>query len=96
MLDPSVVDVVVGRFAWQRQLIDEAVRCSTGEVDLPVVRPAGLVLLKLHAGSARDAWDARALLEAADDKQPLIGEIERLLPALPAESRRLWERVRSE
>jgi uncharacterized protein (DUF2267 family) len=50
----------------------------------------------LHAGGARDAWDVRASLEAVDDEHLLTEEIERLLPALPAESRRLWERIRGE
>jgi uncharacterized protein (DUF2267 family) len=43
-----------------------------------------------------DAWDVRAILEAVDDEHLLTEEIERLLPALPAESRRLWERIRGE
>jgi hypothetical protein len=61
----EIVDVVVGRHAWEREIIESAEPLSLGELTVPVVRPAGLVLLKLHAGGAKDAWDIRALLEAS-------------------------------
>jgi hypothetical protein len=92
----SVVDVVVGRYVWQRELIDAAVRRSIGELDLPVVQPAGLVLLKLHAGGPKDAWDIRALLEIADDRSQLVAEVERVLPRLPSDARHLWTRIKAD
>jgi hypothetical protein len=92
----SVVDVVVGRYVWQRELIEGAVRRSIGELDLPVAQPAGLVLLKLHAGGPKDAWDIRALLEIADDRSALVADVERILPRLPADARQLWSRIKAD
>lgn len=92
----SVVDVVVGRYVWQSELIEAAVRRSIGELDLLVVQPAGLVLLKLHAGGPKDAWDIRALLEIADDRSALVADVERTLPRLPADARQLWSRIKDD
>jgi hypothetical protein len=92
----SVVDVVVGRYAWQRELIEAAVRRSIGELELPVVQPAGLVLLKLHAGGPKDAWDIRSLIEVAEDRTALLAEVERSLPRLPADARHLWGRIKAD
>lgn len=92
----TVVDVVIGRYVWQRELIEGAVRRSIGELELPVIEPAGLVLLKLHAGGPKDAWDICALLEIASDRPALVAEIERLLPRLPADARQLWSRIKAD
>lgn len=92
----QVVDVVVGRYAWESEQVTVAVRRSIGELELPVLQPAGLVLLKLHAGGPKDAWDVQALLEIAEDRSTLIAEVERTLPRLPADARRLWSRIRAD
>jgi len=86
------VDVVVGKFKWQRKVLDQAIHKTTPQGDLPVVRAADLVLLKLYAGSAQDAWDIQQLLEG-EDRDELISEVERLLPELPAEAAKLWRRI---
>jgi hypothetical protein len=91
--DGTVVDVVVGRYAWQRDQIAAAVVRSIGEIAVPVVEPAGLVLLKLHAGGPKDAWDVQSLLEIADDPAGLAAEVERTLPQLPPDARALWARI---
>jgi hypothetical protein len=93
---PEVVDVVVGRFAWQREVIDRAAPASVAGVDMPVAGAAGIVLLKLYAGGPKDAWDVRSLLEAHADPVALTAEVEGLLPRLDAESRRLWTRIVTE
>ena len=80
------VDVVVGRYAWQREVAGHAVR---------VVALEGLVLLKLYAGGPRDAWDVQLLLEVISEASAVIEGVERTLPRLPAESRELWDRIRS-
>lgn len=92
----DIVDVVVGRDAWQREIIEAAEPLSLGDVSLPVVRPAGLVLLKLHAGGPKDAWDIRALLDVVDDAAAVQAEVERMIPRLPADARRLWSRLCAE
>ena len=61
---------------------------------MPVARPAGLVLLKLYAGGPKDAWDIRALLEVSDHGAVVEAEVERVVPRLPADARRLWSRLR--
>jgi hypothetical protein len=92
----QIVDVVVGRDAWQQEIIEAADPVSLGDLSVPVARSAGLVLLKLHAGGPKDAWDIRALLEASDDAGAVQNEVERILPRLPADARRLWSRLRAE
>jgi hypothetical protein len=51
----EIVDIVIGRFEWQREIVEGAQQPSVGELSLPVASPAGLILLKLHAGGPRDA-----------------------------------------
>lgn len=92
----EIVDVIVGRDAWQREIIDAAEPLSLGDLSVPVVRPAGLVLLKLHAGGPKDAWDIRALLESSDEASAVQAEVERMLPRLPADATHLWGRLRAE
>lgn len=92
----EVVDVVLGRYDWQREIVDSSPPNWLGDVHVPVASPSGLVLLKLYAGGPKDAWDIRSLLEVADDAEALVREVEALLPRLPADARRLWSRLRSE
>jgi hypothetical protein len=92
----EIVDVVVGRHAWQRDIIEAAEPLSLGEVRLRVARPAALVLLKLDAGGPKDGWDIRALLEVSPDPEAVRVEVEAVLPRLSADARRLWVRLRSE
>lgn len=90
------VDVVVGRHAWQREIIESARRVSIGKIALAVARPAGLILLKVHAGGPRDAWDIHALLECVDQVDAVKAEVDRLASGLPAECVALWKRLRDE
>lgn len=89
----DIVDVVVGRYAWQREIIETAERLSLGQLSVKVARAAGLVLLKLHAGGPKDAWDIRALLEVSDNAAALSAEVERTIPRLPADAQLLWSRL---
>jgi predicted nucleotidyltransferase len=91
--DP-IVDVVVGRHAWQQEIIDAAETVPIGETVVKVARPAGLELLKLHAGGSKDAWDVRALLESHEQAGAIRAEVDRMVSRLPAECLRLWERLR--
>jgi hypothetical protein len=54
------------------------------------------VLLKLHAGGPKDAWDIRALLEVSDDAAAVQAEVERTIARLPEDARLLWARLRAE
>lgn len=90
------VDVVVGRYAWQADIIESAEPMSIGEVTVKVARPAGLVLLKLYAGGPKDAWDVRSLLESHERADDIKSEVDRSLSRLPAECARLWKRILDE
>ncbi len=80
------VDLIVGRFEWQRRAVERARLLSTGA---RVVLPRDLVLLKLYAGGTQDVWDVRQLLNALTDV-PLASEVEADLSDLPPAARELW------
>jgi hypothetical protein len=92
----EIVDVIVGRHSWQREIIDAAEPLSLGDVQVKVATPAAIVLLKLDAGGPKDAWDIRALLEVSPHPEEVQSEVEAFLPRLSADARRLWARLRSE
>ena len=54
------------------------------------------VLLKLHAGGPKDAWDIRSLLESETAPGVIRAEVDRVVPRLSAESRHLWEKLRAD
>jgi len=89
----SVVDVVVGRYEWQNEIVRSSEPSPIDDVEIPVVRPAGLVVLKLFAGGPKDAWDVTALAEAREDWPRIRGEVDSSIDRLPADSRRLWARL---
>jgi hypothetical protein len=88
------VDLVVGKFRWQTAIVGRAIPTVIEGRALPVVTAPDLVLLKLHAGGAKDAWDIGELLVDADDD--LIGAVEARLDDLPDDARTLWQRLRTE
>jgi len=85
------MDVVVGKFKWQRAILDRAV-LMPAESLIPVVRAADLILLKLYAGGAQDAWDIQQLLDG-DDRDELVAEVEKFLPELPSDAAKLWRKI---
>lgn len=89
----SPVDLVVGRPGWQAQVLQRARRTPIDDAQLPVAARADLVLLKLYAGGPQDAWDVEQLLAGAD-RERVSRDVEAGLPALPAEARALWARIR--
>jgi hypothetical protein len=82
------VDLVLGKYTWQREILERA-RPMGEEADLPVIRAADLILLKLFAGGPQDAWDIQQLL-LAEDREELIAEVEQNLPRLPPRCASLW------
>jgi hypothetical protein len=91
--DGSPVDVIVGRSAWQSGVLARARPATVDDVVVPVAQAADLVLLKLFAGGPQDLWDVTQLL-GGDDATKIVMDVEHRLPALPAESARLWAQVR--
>lgn len=86
------VDVVVGKFTWQRKMLERTHRAIFEGAELPVIGPADLILLKLYAGGLQDAWDIQQLLEGPD-REELIAEVESRLADLSKEAHVLWRRI---
>jgi predicted nucleotidyltransferase len=86
------LDVVVGKHLWQRRAIERAETAIFMGVEVPVLRGADLILLKLYAGGPQDAWDIQQLL-MGPERASLIEEVEKDLPDLPTRASRLWRRV---
>jgi predicted nucleotidyltransferase len=87
------VDVVVGRYSWQREILDRAQAVDYAGDSIPLASMADLILLKLFAGSPQDLWDARQLLLVTEDSATVRREVEERLSVLPEASRRSWASV---
>lgn len=87
------VDVVVGRPGWQAGVPERAAAVSLGGRTIPVATPSDLVLLKLYAGSGRDAWDVDQLLDASADERALRAAVEAQLGWLPPDAAALWKAI---
>jgi len=90
--DAATLDVVVGKSRWQGDILARAHAARVEDTSVPVAGRADLILLKLYAGGHQDAWDIEQLL-CGPERQALLAAVERELPALPEESRRLWARI---
>ena len=88
----AMLDIIVGRSAWQARVLEHASPSKIEEVSVPVATAADLVLLKLYAGGPQDAWDVEQLL-AGPDRSALVAEVDAALATLPEDSRRLWARI---
>ena len=89
----AVLDLILGRSAWQRSVLERAQPRRIGEVEVPVATASDLVLLKLYAGGPQDGWDIHQLLDA---EPTLAGVVEPLVAELPRESVAFWQRIRRE
>jgi len=92
----EIVDVVVGRYRWQEEIIRVAEVTSIGEFAVKVARPSGLVLLKLYAGGPQDMWDIHALLASHELADAIKVEVNGKVAQLPEDCRELWRGVRDE
>lgn len=89
--EDRVVDVIVGRHAWQSRLLEESTLVQTTEGSIRVVSAAGLVLLKLYAGGPQDIWDVEQLRQLHG--VALDAEVESRVPVLPPAARETWRRI---
>lgn len=87
------VDVVVGKYKFQKAAVERAERLDFGGTELPVATRTDLVLMKLFAGGGLDVRDIHDML-AAD--RTVAAEVDRLVVDLPDDAQRLWEQIRSE
>jgi hypothetical protein len=88
------IDVVVGRGSWQAEAVEAAPRIILAGIEVPVVGPVDLILLKLYAGGSQDLWDIEQLL-ATGDRPALVAGVDARLECLPVAARRLWTRIRA-
>lgn len=86
------VDVVVGKYKWQQEVVARAERVP-GDLN-PVARASDLILLKLFSGGPQDRADILGLLRALD-RAALIAEVELHLHRLPPDARALWNEIRA-
>jgi hypothetical protein len=90
--EAGCVEVVVGRGAWVRRVLERRMTLRVRRRALPVVDRADLVLLKLFAAGPQDLLDVRLLL-AVDETGELRQTVEARLPEVPAVVRRQWRRL---
>jgi hypothetical protein len=83
------VDVVIGKRPWHSGILDRRKTFSLGDLPVPVVEAADLVLLKLDAGGPQDRLDIQLLLRGPGG-EALRADVERRLAASPKPLRRAW------
>lgn len=89
------VDLVVGKYRWQEEILVRSERRTVAGIEIPVASLPDLVLLKLFAAGSQDAWDVEQLL-AGPDEAALRSAVESRLGPLPHHSREIWERITSQ
>jgi hypothetical protein len=87
--DGTDVDIVVGKWQWEADIIDRAETMSIGGLPLRVPRIGDLILLKLAAGGHLDVRDAGALLALAD-RETVVGEVEAHIADVCPDIRSTW------
>lgn len=87
------VDVVVGKYKWQNAVIERAESLDFTGTDVPVVRSADLILLKLFAGGPLDTRDIYDMLQT---DPTVAAEVDRLVTDLPKDTQQLWRTVARE
>ncbi len=89
LADGTDVDLIVGKWAWEAEVIDRAEPMHAAGVEIKVPRTSDLILLKLAAGGYADLHDAAALLALAGDAA--VPDVERHIGGVRPDVRRLWE-----
>lgn len=90
--DASPVDVVVGKWKWQRAAIERSERLDLGLFSAPVPGVGDLVLLKVDAGSFLDQRDAAQLIEFHGDD--VIRRIDEVIDEFPGGLQKAWSELR--
>lgn len=85
------VDLVVGRWKWQKEVVERATAMVYGSSMLPTVMMSDLVLLKLDSEGPQDLIDVHNLLQLGGDA--LRRQIEEKLDGLPATLSKSWSRL---
>jgi predicted nucleotidyltransferase len=87
------VDLVVGRGAWEAEIVARAEPVRRSGRDLPAARVDDLILLKLYAGGSQDRWDIEQLL-ALDRGGSTAATVDERIAPLPERGRRMWMGLR--
>jgi hypothetical protein len=93
LTDGTDIDVVVGRWEWEADVIARAEVLTVAEgVRIAVPRTSDLILLKLAAGGFMDLHDAAALLEISD-RETIVREIESRIGEVRPDVRGVWREL---
>jgi hypothetical protein len=86
------VDIVVGKVAWQADVVARAEHVQRSGHDIPAARVDDLVLLKLYAGGSQDRWDIEQLLHRPD-RAHTTKMVEARLASLPKSAQEMWRKI---
>jgi hypothetical protein len=89
----ATVDLVVGKHAWQADVLARAERRRiTSTLELPVVSASDLILLKLFAGAPRDLRDVEEILDS-ESGSTVEPAVTREIDRLPRDAREAWHGI---
>ncbi len=83
------IDVVVGKYKWQREIIERAQPADIGGAFVPLPSIADLIVLKLFAGGYQDLADVAALLSIGD-RDAIVREVSERVTAAGKDAVRTW------
>lgn len=86
------IDVMVGRWRWEKKVIERADLTSIDGSSFRIATAGDLILLKLTAGGPIDQQDIIRLL-AANDRQQLIHEVDQNVGELFGDAQKLWRKI---
>lgn len=86
------VDVIVGKYKWEQQLIERAERVDLFGGSTGVPTRSDLILLKLAAGGYKDLVDAAGLLSLEPGDQ-IVTEVNARIGELPVDAQTEWTRL---
>jgi hypothetical protein len=92
LADGTDVDVVVGRWKWEAQVIERAEALAIGGALVRVPRTSDLILLKLAAGGYLDVRDAAALL-ALGNRDALVAAVDAHIAEVVPDVRARWREL---
>jgi len=93
--DEQEVDVVVGKWKWEQEVIDRSEKLDVAGMMVPVPTVADLILLKLAAGGYHDLNDAAILLEV-NGRETVASEVNARITRLPRDAQAAWQRILAE
>lgn len=90
--DGTDVDLVVGKWKWEADVIERAEAISIGDAPIGVPSIGDLILLKLAAGGTLDLRDAAALLTVGD-RDRVVHDVEAHIADVRPDVRAAWREL---